>query len=75
MTRLDYKVGDKVLLQLGVDYESAPKGLQRWDGCQFVIDKARFVMRKGWVYELKSCKSPKGVTYSIVEDWLLPVAR
>lgn len=72
MTKLEYKVGDVVLLKLGVDFDNAPKGLQRWDGCRFEVAKARFVMRKGWVYELKACKSRSGVPYSIVEDWILP---
>lgn len=67
-------VGDTVLLKMGVTALSeAPKGLQRWDGCQFVVDKVRSYGTHGNHYELKSCKSAKGVPYCIREDWLVPL--
>lgn len=72
MTRLEFKVGDVVLLQLGAEFINAPRGLQRWDECQFVVSKAKY-LNHGWVYELKACKSTKGVPYTIMEEWLVPM--
>lgn len=67
------EVGDKVLLQLGVNALSeAPKGLKRWDGCQFIVDKKK-ILRNATYYELKSCKSVEGVPYAILEDWITPM--
>lgn len=65
----ELKVGDKVLLQLGASFEYAPRGLRRWDGCKFVISKA-VVKTNRHYYELKACKSEKGIPYAIAEDWL-----
>lgn len=63
-------IGDVVLLQLGVDYTSAPKGLKRWDGCQFEVCKKKMINGKGLYYELKSCKSAEGINYCIHPDWI-----
>ncbi len=68
--KLEFKVGDKVLLQLGTEFKYAPRGLQRWDGCQFVVSRAKYIDH-GWIYELASCKSANGVPYAIMEEWLL----
>lgn len=72
------KVGDKVLLQLGVaDLKLAPQGLRRWDGCQFVISKVHLVTQNETTriayYELASCKSPMGVPYTILDEWVIPL--
>lgn len=69
---MEFEVGDKVLLQLGTEFENAPRGLQRWDGCQFEVSKATYVSH-GWLYELKACKSAMGIPYAIMEEWLLPM--
>lgn len=69
---MEFNVGDKVLLQLGTEFQNAPRGLQRWDGCQFVVSKAMHVYH-GWLYELKACKSVKGISYTIMEEWLVPM--
>ena len=66
---MEYKVGDVVLLQLGTEFENAPQGLRRWDGCQFVVSRAKY-LNHGWVYELKACKSVMGVPYTVMEEWL-----
>lgn len=66
-----YKIGDKVLLRL--DFEAlryAPKGLARWDGCTFRIEKVKTMKGKAY-YELKGCRSVEGVNYAISEDWLI----
>ena len=67
------EVGDKVLLQMGVTaFSEAPKGLQRWDGCQFIVSRKKSV-RNCVYYELKSCKSAEGIPYTILEDWIVPM--
>lgn len=65
----EINVGDTVLLQMGADYASAPKGLKRWDGCQFVVSKMK-TLGAGVYYELKSCKSTEGISYSILPEWI-----
>lgn len=68
------EVGDKVLLQMGVTaFSEAPKGLQRWDGCQFVVSKRKLVDGRYLYYELQACKSAEGVPYAILEDWIVPI--
>lgn len=69
---MEYRVGDTVLLQLGTEFENAPRGLQRWDGCQFEVGKVTYV-NHGWLYELKACKSTMGIPYTIMEEWLTPM--
>lgn len=67
------EVGDKVLLQLGVSGTTeAPKGLKRWDGCQFVVSRKK-MLRNLVYYELASCKSAEGIPYAILEDWIVPM--
>lgn len=66
---MEFKVGDTVLLTLGIDEKYAPKGLQRWNGCSFVISKVHGNINPHY-YELRACKSPSGVPYAIEEDWL-----
>lgn len=67
------EVGDTVLLKMGVTaFSEAPKGLQRWDGCQFIVSRKK-MLRNLTYYELASCKSAKGVPYAILEDWLVPL--
>lgn len=70
---MEINVGDKVLLQLGVDYATAPKGLKRWDGCQFVVSKRKSINNREAYYELKACRSETGISYSIIEDWITPM--
>lgn len=70
--RYEFEVGDTVRLQLGTDFDSVPRGLQRWDGCEFVISKKKRVNGQFLYFELKTCRSEKGVNYSIHEDWLVP---
>lgn len=68
-----FKVGDKVLLQLGADAKNAPQGLKRWDGCQFRVEKVCVAIATNnyyCTYLLKCCKSVCGVPYSILEEWL-----
>lgn len=67
---MEYRVGDTVLLQLGTDFQDAPRGLQRWDGCQFTVSRAKYIDH-GWTYELASCKSTERIPYTIMEEWLL----
>ena len=68
------EAGDRVLLKMGeAAFSLAPKGLQRWDDCQFIVDKVKSCGAYGTYYELKSCKSAEGVPYSIIEDWLVPM--
>ena len=67
------EVGDRVLLQMGATaFSEAPKGLQRWDGCQFIVSRKK-MLRNLVYYELASCKSVKGVPYAILEDWIVPM--
>ena len=66
---MEFNVGDKVLLQLGAELKNAPQGLRRWDGCQFVVSKVKYTSH-GKMYELASCKSAKGIPYTIVEEWM-----
>lgn len=70
MKMSEINVGDIVLLQMGADYSSAPKGLKRWDGCQFEVSKIKTV-GVGMYYELKSCKSAEGISYSILPEWIM----
>ncbi len=75
---MEFKVGDKVILRMGVQaYKLAPKGLQRWDGCIFTVKSVRMQKvsdnNRFMLYELDCCKSPKGVAYTIMEEWLDPV--
>jgi len=74
---MEFNVGDHVLLQMGVDFKYAPKGLKRWDGCQFVISRARVkrqsVNNRIAIYELSACNSPEGIPYTILEEWLVPM--
>lgn len=73
MTNSEIQVGDRVLLQLGVDGERyAPPGLKRWDGCRFRVDKVHVNSQGEVTYELKSCKSVLGVPYTILEEWITP---
>lgn len=74
MTRNDlYGIGQKVLLRLDIEgLRYAPKGLTRWDGCTYRIEKVNIIKGKVY-YELKGLKSPMGVNYSISEDWLIPM--
>lgn len=65
----EINVGDKVLLRLGVDFENAPPGLKRWDGCTFLVSRKRW-LRNANIYELKACNSPSGIPYSIFEEWI-----
>lgn len=69
---MEFNVGDKVLLQLALDYKDVPKGLQRWDECQFIVSKKSYICG-GRIYELQACRSEKGVPYAIDEDWLVPI--
>lgn len=76
MAKHEFKVGEKVLLQLDVVGRSqAPQELKRWDGCQFVISKKKCISGKaGCVYyELKTCRSSEGIPFSIMEEWLMPM--
>lgn len=72
---MEFNVGDVVLLQLGVDAKFAPKGLKRWDGCQFVISKVTVrkpsATNRVALYELSSCKSAEGIPYTIMEEWIV----
>ena len=70
---MEINIGDKVLLQLGVDFTAAPKGLKRWDGCQFVVSKRKSIGNREAYYELMACKSEMGVPYAILEDWITPM--
>ena len=71
----EFNVGDMVLLQLGVDGRKyAPKGLKRWDECRFQVSKVKRMMigANYYVYyELQACKSPYGIPYSIMDEWLI----
>lgn len=68
-----FDTGDTVLFRLGMaDGEHAPRGLKRWDGCRFTVKK-KIYMNGLWVYELKSCNSPCGTAYTILEEWLTKV--
>lgn len=76
MARIEFEIGDKVLLQLGADgLRLAPRELKRWDGCQFVVAKKCTIGAKNGTdyYELASCKSSSGVPFAILPDWLLPM--
>lgn len=74
-----FEVGDKVLLQLGVDAKYAPRGLKRWDGCVFRIEKINRIMSASvspnwcYTYHLQCCRSQWGEPYTIMEDWLAKV--
>ena len=67
-------VGDKVLLQMGIDAKrhSVP-GLLRWNGLAFYVSKMKCIdLHRGFVYyELKGCNSRHGIPYSILEDWMV----
>lgn len=69
-----FKVGDKVLLQLGVDRKYAPTGLKRWDGCRFRVEEVHLhssnAQNSYYTYYLKCCRSIYGTSYTIAEDWL-----
>ena len=68
------EVGDKVLLQMGATaFSEAPKGLQRWDGCQFIVSKRKNLLQRYVYYELKTCKSREEIPYTILEEWILPM--
>lgn len=76
MIRREFAVGERVLLQLGVDgTRLAPRGLLRWDGCQFRVSKVKLIKIDGvpkyTYYELMSCKSAKGIPYALIGDWLV----
>lgn len=67
------EVGDRVLLQMGASaFSEAPKGLQRWDGCQFIVSKKKTIRNQTY-FELKACRSVKGISYTIMEEWITPM--
>jgi len=74
---MEFNVGDRVLLNLGVDFKFAPQGLRRWDGCQFIVSQVRVTKwsanNRVAQYELSTCNSPSGMPYAILEEWLLPM--
>lgn len=77
MLEARYSVGDRVLLQLGADAKYAPRGLKRWDGCVFQIEEIRAtksaIKNYSYTYILKCCRSEKGVSYTIAEEWIAKV--
>lgn len=73
-----FKIGDKVRLSLGIEgNRHAPSGLRRWDECEFTISRIGMAHPSEKVtvayYELTSCKSPYGIPYTILEEWLILV--
>ena len=70
-----FEAGDIVILKLDDEsYRNAPLGLRKRNGCRMVVMDLHKVSGKNAhaYYELQSCKSEYGISYAIMEEWLLP---
>ena len=74
----DYKVGELVLLTLGVGYVGITPDLLKYKDRKFRIQSVHFVQGQsktnfGVYYELKGCVTKYGVPYAILPSWIQPM--